>query len=169
MLFIRKAMLRPKVRIVCKPSLSSSTSSGLPPYTMFQYWLLTIGIPFMVKYLLSISKVAVFPPRRQETTAAPTFMVLSVFSVLKNSRSRKDTTPPAGEAKYTGEPMTKASASANFGATSFTISSNTHFPLPVEWHLRQAMQPRTSLFPTWMISVSMPSASSVFASSVRAV
>ena len=31
-------------------------------------------------------------------------------------------------------------------ATSLTTSSNTHFP--VAWHLRQAMQPRTSLCPT---------------------
>ena len=52
---------------------------------MFQYWLLATGIPVMVKYLFSTSKVAVLPPRRQVTTAAPTFMVLSTPSVLKNS------------------------------------------------------------------------------------
>ena len=35
-----------------------------------------IGIPDMAKYLFSTSKVAVFPPRRQLTTAAPTFICL---------------------------------------------------------------------------------------------
>ena len=43
---------------------------------MFQYWLLATGMPHIVKYLFSASKVAVLPPRRQETTDAPTFMVL---------------------------------------------------------------------------------------------
>ena len=96
---------------------------------MFQYWLLATGIPQMVKYLFSASKVAVLPPRRQVTTAAPTFMVLSMPRVLKNNRSMKEMAPPAGEAKYTGQPMTKASASASFGATSLTTSSNTHLPV----------------------------------------
>ena len=113
---------------------------------MFQYWLLATGIPVMVKYLFSTSKDAVLPPLRQVTTAAPTFMVLSTPSVLKNSLSMKEIAPPAGEEKYTGAPMTNASAAASSGATSFTISSKTH--LPVSWHLRQAMQPRISLLPT---------------------
>ena len=65
---------------------------------MFQYWLLAMGMPQMVKYLFSASKVAVLPPRRQDTTDAPTFMVLLIHGVLKNSRSIKEMAPPAGEA-----------------------------------------------------------------------
>ena len=49
---------------------------------MFQYWLLTTGMPLMVKYLFSTSKEEALPPRRQVTTAAPTFMVLSMRPVL---------------------------------------------------------------------------------------
>ena len=52
---------------------------------MFQYWLLAMGMPQMVKYLFSASKVAVLLPRH--TTDAPTFMVLLIHGVLKNSRS----------------------------------------------------------------------------------
>ena len=37
--FIRKAMLRARVRMVCMPSPSFSTSPGIPPWTLFQYWL----------------------------------------------------------------------------------------------------------------------------------
>ena len=44
---------------------------------LFQYWPDAIGIPDMVKYLFSSSKVAEQPPRRAHTTLAPTFMVLS--------------------------------------------------------------------------------------------
>ena len=65
---------------------------------MFQYWLLATGMPHIVKYLFSASKVAVLPPRRQDTTDAPTFMVLSMWGVLKNSRSINEMAPPAGEA-----------------------------------------------------------------------
>ena len=35
------------------------------------------GIPLIVKYLFNSSKVALAPPRRQDTTLAPTFIVLS--------------------------------------------------------------------------------------------
>ena len=83
------------------------------------------------------------PPLRHVTTAAPNFMVLSTPGVLKNSLSIKAIAPSAGEEKYTGAPMTKASASASLGAISLTVSSNTH--LPVSRHLRQAMQPRIPL------------------------
>ena len=38
---------------------------------------LAMGMPEMVKYLFSSSKVAEQPPRRAQTTLAPTFMVLS--------------------------------------------------------------------------------------------
>ena len=44
------------------------------------------GIPEMVKYLFNSSKVAEQPPRRAQTTPAPTFMVLSK-PVLWKSRS----------------------------------------------------------------------------------
>ena len=44
---------------------------------VFQYWLEAMGIPEIVKYLFSSSKVAEQPPRRAQTTLAPTFMVLS--------------------------------------------------------------------------------------------
>ena len=98
MLFIRKAMFRPRVRMVCSPSRSCRTSSAEPPYTMFQYWLLAMGMPLMVKYLFSTSKEEVLPPLRQVTTAAPTFMVLSMPMVLKNSLSMNATAPPAGDA-----------------------------------------------------------------------
>lgn len=81
-----------------------------------------------MKYLFSTSKDAVLPPLRQVTTAAPTFIVLSMPIVLKNSLSMNETAPPAGDEKYTGAPMTNASASASLGATSFTTSSKTHFP-----------------------------------------
>ena len=55
---------------------------------------------------------------------------------------------PFGEAKYTGLPATRPSASSNFGATSLTRSLNTH--LPVSTHLLQEMHPRISLPPTWI-------------------
>ena len=44
---------------------------------LFQYWLDATGMPEMVKYLLSSSNVAEQPPRRAQTTLAPTFIVLS--------------------------------------------------------------------------------------------
>ena len=75
-------MFRPSVRMVWRPSLSWRTSSGVLPYTMFQYWLLAMGMPEMVKYLFSTSKLEVLPPRRQDTTAAPTFMVRFRIPVL---------------------------------------------------------------------------------------
>ena len=70
-------MFRASVRIVWSPSASLRASSAEKPCILFQYWLEATGIPLMVKYLFSTSKEAVLPARRQETTAAPTFMVLS--------------------------------------------------------------------------------------------
>ena len=70
-------MLRARVRMVCSPSASSFASPGAPPCTLFQYWLETTGMPLMVKYLFSSSKVAEQPPRRATAIQAPTFMVLS--------------------------------------------------------------------------------------------
>ena len=54
-------------------------------------------MPTMVKYLLSSSKVAEQPPRRADTTAAPTFMLLS-NGVLKKSLSKKLIKLPLAEA-----------------------------------------------------------------------
>ena len=77
MLFIKNVMLRASVRIVCRPSPSCSASPGARPWMLFQYWLDATGMPEMVKYLLSSSNVAEQPPRRAQTTLAPTFIVLS--------------------------------------------------------------------------------------------
>lgn len=77
MLFIRKDMLRASVRIVCKPSASCAACPGSRPWMLFQYWLEATGIPEIVKNLFSSSKVAEQPPRRAQTTDAPTFMALS--------------------------------------------------------------------------------------------
>ena len=44
---------------------------------MFQYWLGAMGMQLMEKYLFTSSKVDELPPRRETTTEAPTFMVLS--------------------------------------------------------------------------------------------
>lgn len=75
--FIKKAMLRARVRICCIPSSSWHAWPGLAPCTPFQYWPLATGMPQMVKYLFNSSKVLVRPPRLAAATAAPTFMVLS--------------------------------------------------------------------------------------------
>ena len=77
MLFTRNATFRPTVRMTCSPSASCAASCALLPWMLFQYWLDATGIPEIVKYLFSWSNVALAPPRRQETTAAPTFIVLS--------------------------------------------------------------------------------------------
>ena len=74
--FIKKAMFRARTRMVCIPSPSSSASPAAPPWTLFQYWLEATGIPLMVKYLFSSSKVAEQPPRRATVTLAPTFIAL---------------------------------------------------------------------------------------------
>ena len=74
--FIRKAIFLAKVRIVCRPSASSSACPGAPPWTLFQYWLEAMGMELMVKYLFSSSKVEEQPPRRATATLAPTFMAL---------------------------------------------------------------------------------------------
>lgn len=76
MLRIRKVILRASVRMVCLPSSSCRASPGSLPCTLFQYWLEATGMPAMVKNLLSSSKVALHPPRRAQTTLAPTFIAL---------------------------------------------------------------------------------------------
>ena len=67
------AMLRPKVRMVCSPSMSCEASPGVRPCTLFQYCDETTGMLLMVKYLFSRSKVALAPPRRHTATAAAGF------------------------------------------------------------------------------------------------
>ena len=59
--------------MTASPSSSRRTSSGVVPWTMFQYREETTGIWLMVKYLFSWSRVAVVPARRAEATAAPGF------------------------------------------------------------------------------------------------
>ena len=63
-------MLRASVRMVCIPSASCRTSSGVFPCTIFQYCEDTIGMLLMPKYLFSWSTVAVAPPLRQLTIEA---------------------------------------------------------------------------------------------------
>ena len=82
MAFMRNAMFRPSVRMVWRPSLSWRTSSGVLPYTLFLFWLLALGLRELVMYFFSTSMLAVVPPRRQDTTAAPTFMVRFRIPVL---------------------------------------------------------------------------------------
>lgn len=48
--FSNHAIFCPKMRMVCKPSLSLRTSSGVKPCTEFQYCDATIGIFAIVKY-----------------------------------------------------------------------------------------------------------------------
>ena len=47
------AIFLPNMRMICKPSSSLRTSSGVFPCTIGQYWLGAIGMPQMVKYLES--------------------------------------------------------------------------------------------------------------------
>jgi len=68
-LFSTHTMLSPKVRIVCNPSASCEASPGRRPCTLFQYWELTTGMSFIVKYLFNRSNVALAPPRRQYAIA----------------------------------------------------------------------------------------------------
>ena len=75
--FIRNAMFLARVRMVWRPSASFSASPFSLPCTLFHYGLEATGIPEIVKYLLSSSKVAEHPPRLATATLAPTFMVLS--------------------------------------------------------------------------------------------
>ena len=64
MLLSSQAMLRPSVRIVCMPSRSRRTSSGLLPCTEFQYCDGAMIMLDMPMYLLSWSYAAVVPARQ---------------------------------------------------------------------------------------------------------
>ena len=64
------AMLRARVRIVCKPSASFSASPGMRPCTLFQYCDGTTGMLLIVNYLFKRSNVALAPPLRHTATAA---------------------------------------------------------------------------------------------------
>ena len=48
--FSIQAMLRPMLRMVCIPSKSLRTSSGVMPWTIFQYVEVTMGMLAMPKY-----------------------------------------------------------------------------------------------------------------------
>ena len=79
--------------MVCIPSVSSRTSSGLFPWTWFQYWDVAIGILLMVKYLLSPVKGSAGPAssagyyRRSHLTGhAPTVHVAVEQSVEKTTQ-----------------------------------------------------------------------------------
>ena len=65
MLLSRYAILFPSVRMVCIPSRSRLTSSGVNPWVEFQYWLDTTGICMMVKYLFSLRLSGSSPRRRR--------------------------------------------------------------------------------------------------------
>ena len=77
-------MFCPSTLIVCNPSSSFRTSSGVKPCTEFQYWDETMGILQIVKYWFNCSNVAEAPPRRQDTTDAPSLPAMR-FSVEKNN------------------------------------------------------------------------------------
>ena len=66
-----QAMFAASVLRVWRPSSSCATSSALEPWTWFQYWDEATGMLQIVKYLFRRSKVAVAPPLRHDTTAAP--------------------------------------------------------------------------------------------------
>ena len=74
--------------MICMPSRSCLTSSGVVPCVAFQYWDDTTGMLEMVKYLFSRSKAALAPPRRQLTMAAPG-LYANAMDFPKNSRSRR--------------------------------------------------------------------------------
>src|SRR5574344_761833 len=69
--FISHARFFARVRMICIPSLSCTASPGRQPWTPFQYWDVARGILLIVKYLLSLSRVAVSPLLRHTATAAP--------------------------------------------------------------------------------------------------
>lgn len=93
--FSSHAMFCPKTRMVCRPSLSLRTSFGVKPCTEFQYCETMIGMLAMAKYWFSYSKVAEAPPRRYDTTDAPSLPAIR-FSVAKNKRFRNETSCPVG-------------------------------------------------------------------------
>ena len=66
-----QAMSLPRLRMICMPSLSCRTSSGVLPCTMHQYWEDTSGMWLMVKYFCRASSEAVVPALLAETTQAP--------------------------------------------------------------------------------------------------
>ena len=62
MLRMRKIMFSASARIIWSPSRSSVASPGFLPWIPFQYCPEATGVPEMVKYLFSSSKVDVRPP-----------------------------------------------------------------------------------------------------------
>ena len=105
----------------------------------------------MIGYFISVSSVAVVPARRAAAMHAAG-LPANFGPPARNIRSRKESSVPLGEAKYTGEPMTSPSAPTSRSIASLTISSNAvQRPL----HLRQAMQPWTVSCPIVRICVSI--------------
>lgn len=78
--FSSHAIFCANVLIVCNPSLSLRTSSGVNPCTWFQYCEPTMCILQIPKYLFKRSKAEEAPPRRQETTEAASFPAI-LFSL----------------------------------------------------------------------------------------
>ncbi len=71
--FRTHAMFWAKVRMVCSPSSSFMTSSGVNPWIWFQYWDPGTTMLHMRQYWFMRWKAAESPPRLQLTTAAATF------------------------------------------------------------------------------------------------
>ena len=69
-----QAIFLARFLIVCIPSRSCLTSSGVFPCTIFQYEDVTIGICIMEKYLFITSKDAVVPALLADITDAPGFL-----------------------------------------------------------------------------------------------
>ena len=62
---------------------------------LIQYVPETTGILLMVKYLFSWSKVAVAPPLRQETTAAPNLLAKAPLDITNNLSYAQEACPAA--------------------------------------------------------------------------
>ena len=87
-----QAMLRPRVRIVCSPSMSWEASPGKRPCTLFQYCDGTTGMLLMVKYLFSRSNVALAPPRRTRLPQRPACRPAATRPNRRVGRARHTTT-----------------------------------------------------------------------------
>src|SRR5574344_499441 len=99
--FSMKAMFLPTTLIVCMPSRSCFTSSGVLPCTIFQYLEETIGICEIEKYLLIWSMVDVVPALLADVTAAAGFMKndsLPLREPAMNRRSMNETRLPFADA-----------------------------------------------------------------------
>ena len=130
-----------------------------------------MGISFIVKYLLSWSNVAVVPLLLADTTQAAglrrNVSELLIYISEKKSLSMNDVIAPPADAYCTGDPNMNPLKSFAFSRHSFTTSSKTHLPFLSQFP--QAMHPAMGLIPIQKISVSIPSFSKAFATSLNAV